>query len=183
MAQQAAPPAASASEQVAVQAFPPTIFLGEEPLKINGRGVRERLFVKVYEMVLYTPSGSVGSMDELAKGDKPFRLRFQALRNIEGAGLGRILIDGMTKNAKPELQATVLKHTNGIVEVFSTQASLAKGQTFHIDYMPGKGTTFYIAETPRGKAVEGAEFAELILGVWLGQHPASDALKAKLLGK
>jgi hypothetical protein len=48
--------------------------------------------------------------------------------------------------------------------------------------VPGKGTTFYIAEKPQGAAIGDAEFFAMILRIWLGPVPVDFMLKDALLG-
>ena len=49
-------------------------------------------------------------------------------------------------------------------------------------FVPGKGTSFFIAEQLQGAPVGGAEFFRMVLGILLGSVPADFMLKDALLG-
>jgi hypothetical protein len=67
-------------------------------------------------------------------------------------------------------------------ELFGAMPGLKKGDTFGVDYLPGKGTSI----TVNGKAVTETlpeeEFINAMLKIWLGDKPADSALKPALLG-
>ena len=51
-----------------------------------------------------------------------------------------------------------------------------------MDYLPGRGTQFFIARQAQGEPVGDAEFFSLVLGIWFGPSPADRLLKEALLG-
>ena len=55
------------------------------------------------------------------------------------------------------------------------------GQTLVLAYRPGTGTTVGM-EGGAQITVEGKDFAEAMLGTWIGRKPIQDALKKNLLG-
>jgi hypothetical protein len=51
-----------------------------------------------------------------------------------------------------------------------------------MEYVPGKGTTFFIQGQPQGTPVGDAEFFSMVLRIWVGPVPADFKLKDALLG-
>lgn len=51
------------------------------------------------------------------------------------------------------------------------------GDTFAMDFIPGKGTQFYIQGQPQGESVGDAEFFGMVLSIWFGPQPADRALQ------
>lgn len=155
--------------------------LGGVDLQLNGYGLRTKFGFKVYDLGLYTEA-KVSSVDELLALRGPKYLSFIARRDLPGTELGRLFFKGMAQNASEAVMSKHASSVSRLIEVFSVRATLASGDTFAMEYLPGKGTTFYIGGVSQGAAVGDAEFFGVILGVWMGPHPADDRLKARLLG-
>lgn len=51
-----------------------------------------------------------------------------------------------------------------------------------MDFVPGSGTTFYIAGKPQGAPAGDAEFFGMVLKIWAGGSPVDSQLKDALLG-
>ena len=169
-------PAASAAT-----AFAPTQTVQGTPLVLQGAGTRYRAIFKVYDMALYLPR-KVLTAEEVLATTGPMRLQFVAQRDIPGTDLGLSFIKGLSSNATPD---QVRRHTpasNRLVEIFSGRAKLASGDTFAMEFVPGKGTTFFIQGQPQGAPVGDAEYFGMILRIWLGQSPADPMLKEALVG-
>lgn len=161
--------------------FPPTQVVQGTTLSINGMGTRYRAIFKVYDLALYTPA-KVSTPEALIAQPGPKRLNFVALRDVPGTDLGLAFIKGLNSNSPPEL---VQKHTASstrLIEIFSGRSKLATGDTFAMEYVPGKGTTFFIQGQAQGAPVGDAEFFNMVLRIWVGPVPADFKLKDALLG-
>ena len=168
-------PAASAAT-----AFAPTQTVQGTPLVLQGAGTRYRAIFKVYDMALYLPR-KVLTAEEVLATTGPMRLQFVAQRDIPGTDLGLSFIKGLSSNATPD---QVRRHTpasNRLVEIFSGRAKLASGDTFAMEFVPGKGTTFFIQGQPQGAPVGDAEYFGMVLRIWLGRSPVDASLKDALL--
>lgn len=123
--------------------FEPSATVQNSDLQLNGAGTRYRVVFKVYDMALYTPR-KVGNTAELLALSGPKRLSFTALRDIPGTDLGLAFIKGMQANSPRELVQRHTPSTSRLIEIFSGKSKLVAGETFAMDYLPGKGTQFYI---------------------------------------
>lgn len=150
-------------------------------LQLNGMGTRFRAVFKVYDMGLYLPK-KVRTADEVLAQPGPKRLRFVAQRELPGTDLGVAFIRGMSENNPKELVQKHATSMNRLIEIFSGRSKMVPGETFAMDYVPGKGTTFYIAEQAQGAPVGDAEFFSMVLKIWLGSNPVDRMLKEALLG-
>ena len=84
-------------------------------------------------------------------------------------------------NSKEAVQKHTISTTR-FIEIFSGKSKLVPGDTFAMDYLPGKGTQFYILGKPQGDPVGDDEFFTMILKIWVGDSPADSLLKDAILG-
>lgn len=169
-----------ASAAPTVNKFEPTAQLGGSALQLNGKGTRVRLVFKAYDMGLYTAKRVTTTADLFALPG-PKRLQFIALRELPGTELGRLFLRGMSDNT-PSAQMT--RHalaTTRLIEIFSGKPKLMPGDSFAMDFVPGKGTQFYIQGQPQGAPVGDDEFFSLVLRIWFGESPADIPLRDALL--
>jgi hypothetical protein len=155
-------------------------FAGQN-LVLNGYGLRTKFGFKVYAAGLYLPKKAESTVDVLAqKGPK--RLMATMLREINSRELGDLLIEALRKNATREEMSKIGLSLVRLGEVFGAQPGLKKGDTFGVDYTPGKGTQIMMNGKPMTDALPEEEFASAMLKIWLGDKPADNNLKAQLLG-
>ena len=67
-------------------------------------------------------------------------------------------------------------------QVFSDQKNLKAGDTFTIDWVPGKGTVVSVKGVPQGDPIKEQAFFNALMRIWLGPSPADYKLKDALLG-
>jgi hypothetical protein len=151
------------------------------PLQMNGAGTRYRAIFKVYDMALYT-STKANTPEALISMQGPKRLSFVALRELPGTDLGIAFIKGLTNNSAADLVQKHASSSTRLIEIFSGKAKLAAGDTFAMEFVPGKGTTFYIQGQAQGAPIGDAEFFSMVLKIWVGPVPADFKLKDALLG-
>jgi len=171
----------SATQAAPSTKFEPTLQVQGTPLLLNGAGTRYKAIFKVYDMALYTTK-KVTTPEELLALPGPKRLQFTALRELPGTDLGLLFIKSMSENTSKDV---VQKHsisTSRLIEIFSGKSKLVPGDTFAMDYLPGKGTQFYIVGKAQGDPVGDAEFFGMVLKIWVGPSPADSNLKDALLG-
>lgn len=177
----AAPQGAAAAAGTMSSTFEAKSMVQGVPLQMNGAGTRYRAIFRVYDMALYTSTKS-NTPEALISMQGPKRLSFVALRELPGTDLGIAFIKGLTNNSAADL---VQKHTASstrLIEIFSGKAKLAAGDTFAMEFVPGKGTTFYIQGQAQGAPIGDAEFFSMVLKIWVGPIPADFKLKDALLG-
>ena len=72
--------------------------------------------------------------------------------------------------------------TNRLIEIFSGKPKLQPGDSFAMEFIPGKGTQFYILGQVQGAPVGDDEFFKMVLRIWVGPSPADHQLRDDLLG-
>ncbi|MBL0728702.1 chalcone isomerase family protein [Piscinibacter sp. HJYY11] len=161
--------------------FEQTVVVAGTPLILNGAGTRHRAVFKVYDMALYTTK-KVSKVDDLLALPGPKRIQFVALRELPGTELGRLFLKGMGENSSKDLMTKHALASTRLIEVFSGKAKLMPGESFAMEFVPGKGTQFFITGKPQGDPLGDAEFFSMILKIWVGPSPADNMLRDALLG-
>ena len=172
----------NASAAPTTASFEPSVEVGGTTLQLNGKGTRYRFAFKVYDMALYTTK-KVSSAEDLLRLQGPKSLHFVALRELSGTELGRLFLRGMSDNATSLQMTRHAQASNRLIEVFSGRPKMLAGESFAMEFEPGKGTTFYILGKAQGAPVGDAEFFGLVLRIWFGDSPADHLLKDALLDR
>lgn len=147
-------------------------------LKLNGAGIRSKLFFKIYVAGLYLQNPSSDAKAVIADdGQKKMAMHFlydevSAEKLIGGWNEG---FEGNLEEAKRTELAAQIKEFNSMFE------TVKKGDEVVLDYQPGKGTTVTIKGADKG-TIAGKPFADALFAIWLGQEPVTSDLKADLLG-
>lgn len=160
--------------------FDATTQLGGSTLQLNGKGTRVRLVFKAYDMGLYTTKRVTTAADLFALAG-PKRLQFTALRELPGTELGRLFLRGISDNTPSQQLTRHTLATTRLIEIFSGKPKLMPGDTFTMDFVPGKGTQFYIQGQAQGEPVGDDEFFTFVLRIWFGSSPADTNLRDALL--
>ena len=61
-------------------------------------------------------------------------------------------------------------------------ADIKDGQTLTFTYVPDKGVQVHVKGAYKG-TIQGADFAQVFISIWLGPHPPNKGLKKGMLGK
>jgi hypothetical protein len=166
------------AREVAGVEFPESISLGGKDLKLNGAGVRSKLFVKVYAGGLYLAEPA-RSGEAIVAADAPKRVRMVFLREVDAKTILQTYREGFEKNSAGPGLPKLLEKLDGIAPAL---ADMKKGAEMFVSYEPGKGTT--VASAGGGSVtVEGKDFADAMFRLWLGPHPADSGLEKAFLGK
>jgi hypothetical protein len=172
---------AAAGAANAATVFEKTTSLAGSTLVMNGSGTRYKAIFKVYDMAMYLPSAARTTEAVLALPG-PKKLSFVALRKVTGTDLGMAFMRGLKDNNPPELMRKHVLSTTRLIEIFSGKNHVDEGHTFAMEFVPGKGTQFFIQGEAQGQPVADAEFFQMVLRIWLGSDPADMRLKEGLLG-
>jgi hypothetical protein len=166
------------AREVAGVQFPDTVSVGGQELRLNGAGIRTKLFVKVYAGALYVaePAHDPGVV---ISADAPKRVRMVFLRGVDKKKIMETYREGFHNNsAGPKLQALLAD----LDRMAAAIVDMKKGSEMVVTYVPGQGTTV-AAGGAAPVTIEGKEFADAMFRNWLGSRPADADLKKALLGR
>ena len=161
--------------------FPDTVALPESTASIalNGVGYRKKFFVKVYIGALYLPT-KADSRDAAVKQDGPKRVLMHFVYDeVSAEKLVNGWNDGFENNLSEDAHAALRPRIEKFNAMFST---VKAGDEIKLDYIPGSGTRVTIKGDNKG-IIEGRDFNDALLNIWLGEEPADGGLKDAMLGQ
>lgn len=157
--------------------MPDTVAVSGKTLRLNGLGLRTKVFFKIYVAGLYLENPTRDAAQAIA-ADEGKRVAMHFLyKNVTKKQLVEAWDEGFAQNAGP-VGADVKA---GIATLDSWMGDVAAGQEIVFTYEPGTGTTVEFAGQKKG-VIPGADFMRALWKVWLGPHPPTSDLKRGMLG-
>lgn len=177
----AALPAAQAAKEVGGIRFEDQLTLAEQPLVLNGAGMRVKMIVKVYAVGLYVPRRDA-SPASLLNQLGPKSLRIVMLRNVSAERMAESLVTGIVDNVSPAEQVALRSRLDALKSAMLSAGEAKKGDVIQLDYLPTQGTHITVGGKVLGKDIAGEDFYRALLKIWVGENPSDSALKRDLLG-
>ena len=152
------------------------------PLVLNGAGIRYKAIFKVYTAGLYLGSKAT-TTEGVLDAAGPKRMTITMLRTINSGELGKIFSRGMEDNMDRNAFSKLIPGVIRMSQVFSNHKELKEGDSFVLDWVPGRGTVLTVKGAIEGEPFKEPEFFNALMRIWLGPKPADWKLKEALLGK
>jgi hypothetical protein len=157
----------------------PTFKAGEQPLKLNGAGVRKKLFIKLYVAALYLQDKTHHS-DTILDDDAPMAIRLSIVSSlINSKRMEKATREGFESSTHGNTQA-LSAEIEQFIDVF--RKPIAEGDTYDLVYTPAKGTRIYKNEHMIS-SIKGILFKKALFGIWISDRPVQNSLKNAMLGK
>lgn len=160
--------------------YPPTLKVEGANLTLNGSGISYRAVAKLYTVGLYVPQKASKS-DAIFAANGPKQLRFVMLQGMRVDELGKVITKGIENNSSREEFFKLIPSIRMMGEEFSRIKRLNAGDTFAIEFVPKRGTMFFVNGQPAGLPLEDSGFFPAVLRTWLGNRPVTQDLKDALL--
>jgi chalcone isomerase-like protein len=158
--------------------FPDSIRAANADLVLNGLGIRKAtlLRIKVYVAALYIPR-KTGDAAAILGANAPWQLVLRFVRDVDAGDIRDAFQEGFQK-AAPETLASLQKRIAGLnAQVIDFKS----GQSLTFTRNPATGVAVDV-NGKGGSTLEGADFANAFLSIWLGAKPPNEDLKMGLLG-
>jgi hypothetical protein len=170
---------AQSADTVGVR-YTPAIKVEGTPLTLNGTGVSYRAVAKLYTVGLYVPQKS-SKADVIFATDGPKELRFVMLQGMRVDEIGKVITKGIEANSSREEFFRLIPAIRTMGEQFSRIRRMNANDVLSVEYVPKRGTIFYVNSAPVGLPITDPVFFPAVLRVWLGTHPTTQDLKDALL--
>ncbi|WP_373501146.1 chalcone isomerase family protein [Desulfococcus sp.] len=158
--------------------LPDSLTAGNVPLVLNGAGLREKFFVKVYAGALYLQERSADSR-KIIEAEEPMAIRMHFIHDgVSSRKLIETWNEGFQQSTGGNI-APIAPQIEKFNACFSEDAR--SGDIYDIIYTPGQGVRVYNKNQLRG-AIQGNAFKKSLFAIWLGEKPADKGLKEGMLG-
>jgi hypothetical protein len=165
------------AREVAGVELPEQAKVGGESLVLNGAGIRKKFFVKVYVGALYLPGKTADANKAITMpGARRVTMDF-IYDEVEVEKLINGWEEGFASNENGQSLGKLRSRLDRFNSFFETMKA---GDQVIFDYVPGTGVEVMVKGGSKG-TIEGEDFMQALLRVWLGSKPADKGLKSGML--
>ena len=162
--------------EVAGVQIEPAVTVNNHVLKLNGSGIRKKLFVKIYIGSLYASKRLSSATEALRdNGDKLIRMNFLHSK-VDKEKIVGAFSEGIANNSPDLARSAEVKKFQAL---FS--ADFNRGDIVDL-VLDGNGSVTVKHNSKLLGTVVSTRLATGILAIYLGDKPADDALKSGMLG-
>lgn len=170
------------------QDFPDTLQLGGAMLHLNGVG--SKVFVMKYSAylaALYLPQ-KAGTPEAIFAQPGPkrveLRITIPLVKDVSTQEFVKAINKGVSRNSTDAEKAAVEERVKQFNAAISEVGRVKKGDLLVIDYLPAQGgTVLTVNGRVWGKPIEGQDFYNAFLKVFIGERNSDAKLRAGLLGQ
>ena len=148
-------------------------------LTLNGAGVREKMFMDMYVGSLYVTKKSTDG-NALSAANDAMAIKLNIVSGLITSEKMISAINEGFENSTGKKTAPLKAKIDKFKGFFKDKIN--KKDIFIIVYVPGEGVSVLKNGTKKG-TIDGLDFKKALFGIWLGNKPADDDLKAGMLGK
>jgi len=151
-----------------------------EYLKMNGGGIREKMFLDLYVCVLYLQE-KTSDANAIINDDKKMAIKIKIISGmVDNENFEEALREGFEKSTGGDISGVKDRMEKMIAEGF--KEDIKTNDVYDLVYQPGKGCTL-IKNDQELVTVKGLDFKKALFGVWFCDEPADDSLKEDMLGQ
>lgn len=146
-------------------------------LVLNGAGIRSKFFFDIYIAKLYLEHPATDVKKILAStGGRRMVMHF-----LHDEVSKDKIVDGWIEGFAGNSDAKDVEALQSRIDSFNAMfVDVKKGDRIVLDFVPEKGTIVTVAGEEKG-VIEGKDFNDALLLIWLGDKPVNKKLKQQLL--
>ncbi len=164
------------------QRFDDSVRVNTQDLGLNGLGLRSILFVKVYVAGLYLPQ-KAATFRVISNMSGAKRLQLRMLRKADSDDFNEALVEGIEENVSKTELSQLTARLQQLTRTINALGTVVAGDSITFDFVPGQGTLLAVNGVKKGSVIEGADFYNAVLKIFVGDSPVDDGLKTGLLGR
>ncbi len=153
-----------------------TVMVDGSTLHLNGMGLRKKLWIKVYVGGLYLEHPTTNGDTAASSNEKKKMVMHFLTNKATKKKMDKAWIEGFEANSAHygQIESKVMQFKDFF-------GDMKVDDVVEMTLIPGEGTTVVINGTNKG-TIEGDDFAEALVRVWVGDSPPSDDFKKGILG-
>jgi hypothetical protein len=170
----------SSAVEIAKQTIPDqaTIDGIDQPLVLNGAGIRYKFVFKIYIGALYLSEKNQDPAAIIASEGPKRILMYFLYDKVQKKDMDKAWKEGFEDNLDKQMLAKLGQRMDDFSALFT---DAVEGDTIWIDNIPGSGTRVTINGTEKG-VIPGDDFYPALIQIWIGKDPITTALKKQMLG-
>jgi len=150
-----------------------------DPLDLFGIGIHQEKRVDIYVGALFAPT-QVNEPHQLVDLDLNKRMTLRFVSKYSNRKMARFWKQRIAMNNSRDSWRPFTKEIITFANIF--KSPIQPGDEINIDYIANKGTLIYLNGT-HFLTVEKKEFFELLLNIWIGTIPPTEAFKKGITGQ
>jgi len=162
------------------QTFDDKLLLDNQPLVLNGMGLRGVAWIKAFVVGMYLPARTTDGVKAMAMPG-PKRLQLRIMLSAPSKELSKAVRGGVRKNELPEQQALLSSRVEALGKSIDSIGDLSPGDVLDLDFIPNKGTQIRYNGKVVGAYVAGEDFYRSVMKIFVGDRPVDKRMKAGLL--
>ena len=147
-------------------------------LHLKGTGTRTKFMFDIYTGALYLEEPGKDEHSILCSNSAKRIALYFVYDEVSREKLQEGWLEGFNQNNSPELLSSLKDRLDYSLEFFT---SMKKDDVIYFDYLPDSGTRITVNGQSKG-VIEGFDFMQAILKVWIGASPAQESMKASIMG-
>ncbi len=160
--------------------MPNIMKVGDQYLKLNGGGVREKMFMDLYIGCLYLKEKTT-SASHVIDANELMGMKLRIISGmVDNDNFEEALREGFEKSTGDNI-SPIETRMEKLIDV-GFEEDIETGDIYDIVYKPKKGCTL----TKNGDfvvTIKGLDFKKALFGIWFCEDPADESLKDDMLGK
>uniref|UniRef100_UPI004049B5B5 chalcone isomerase family protein n=1 Tax=Flavobacterium sp. TaxID=239 RepID=UPI004049B5B5 len=155
---------------------------GKTKLKLNGYGIRDKMWINLYTQALYLTKNT-SSSEKILDSKSSIATRLHVTSSlVSKEKLIKAIEEGVEKSYEGDMEA-IRPRLNTLMGFFNQKEVLEKNGYVDFVYSEETETLYtYINETLIGE-IKGADFRRVLFGIWLEEKCVDKTLKRRLLGR
>ncbi len=158
-----------------------TTVVNNTTLKLNGAGLRKKVFFKVYAAGLYV-ADKAQTADGILSQTGAMRVRLGLLRDVSAKSFVSALEDGLKDNSDEATRHAIAPEIAKLIEAMNKIGDVKEGDLVDFDYS-GKTTSVSVNGKEIANDIGGKELFNAVLRIWIGEKAIDGKLKKSLLAE
>ena len=167
--------AAAGAAALAGVTMPDTVPVAGKTLRLNGQGLRTKVFFKIYVAGLYLENPTHDAARAVSADEAKRVVMHFLYKNVTK----KQLVEAWEESFADASLSPDLRRDASLFE--SWMGDVAAGQEIVLTYEPGKGTMVQFAGQEKG-TIPGPDFMRVLWRTWLGPKPPTQDLKKGMMG-
>lgn len=167
-------------KEVGGHLFRGLIKFGNNPLVLNGEGIRYLNDKPLYAVGLYLPAFTQRA-DTAKALIGARRTEIVILQPLNAGEFIDSLHQGILNNVNETAREFIREELLQLDKVMDELVDMIPGDQVDFDWIPNKGTFITYNEEVLGNPIRGKALYDAVLSIWLGQNPLDEQLKKELL--